>query len=359
MSKLFEPLNLRGLTLRNRIGLSPMCMYSCDDGYANDLHVVHLGAQAAGGVGLVMTEATAVLPNGRISPQDLGLWHDGHIEPLRRVTSFIRDMKAARGIQLAHAGRKAGTYRPWSPVRGYVPESDGGWTDRVSPTPVAFRPEAPTPLELSTDEIEAIVEAFARAADRAHRAGFDLVEIHAAHGYLLHQFLSPLSNRRSDSYGGDFAGRTRIVKEVAVAIRRVWPEEKPLAIRISATDWVEGGWTVIDSVQLARDLQPLGVDLIDCSSGGATPDASIPTGPGYQVPLAQQIRRESGVPVATVGAITEPEQAEEILATGDVDLVMIGRELLRNPNWPRRAAAELGAEPFWPDQYAWCVGPGR
>ncbi len=358
MSALFSPLTIRGLTLRNRIVLSPMCMYSCEnrDGMASSFHSAHLGARALGGCGIVMSEATAVLPNGRISLEDLGIWEDTHVEALRPVTEAIRLGGAASAIQLAHAGRKAGTYRPWSKVRGFVPESEGGITDRWGPSPIPFREGVPTPLEMSISDIQVVIDAFAQAARRSDEAGFDIVELHSAHGYLLHQFLSPISNQRTDSYGGDWAGRTRIHHEVVEAVRDVWPSHKPLFVRVSATDWIEGAWSLEDSIELAKSLMPLGVDLFDCSSGGSTMDAPIPSGPGYQVHLARGVREGSGILSGAVGQITEPAQAEEIVASGSADFVFIGREMLRDPHWPLKAALSLGTETPWPNQYAWSVG---
>lgn len=350
-------MRLRDIEFRNRIGLSPMCMYSCEqrDGMANEWHVLHLGARAAGGCGLVMTEATAVSAEGRISPEDLGLWSDSHAEALAPAVRAVTAQGAVAAVQLAHAGRKSGTYRPWSPVRGYVPAPE--WTlARLAPSPVVFREGAPTPTELDEPGIARLVAAFADAAQRALEIGFELVELHSAHGYLMHQFLSPISNRRTDDYGGSFAGRTRFHREVVGAVRRVWPERLPLAVRISATDWADGGWTLEETVELARTLGPLGVDLFDCSSGGSVPEAEVPVGPGYQVPFAEAVRRQAGMASAAVGLITDPAEAEAIVAEGRADLVFLGRELLRDPHWPIRAAKELGADPPWPPQYAWAVG---
>ena len=322
---------------------------------ANEWHVLHLGARAAGGCGLVMTEATAVSDEGRISPEDLGLWSDSHAEALAPAVRGVKARGAVAAVQLAHAGRKSGTYRPWSPVRGYVPAPE--WTlPRLAPSPVEFREGAPTPTELDEAGIARLVAAFADAARRALEIGFELVELHSAHGYLMHQFLSPISNRRADGYGGSFAGRTRFHREVVGAVRRVWPERLPLAVRISATDWVEGGWTLDETVELARTLGPLGVDLFDCSSGGSVPEAEVPVGPGYQVPFAEAVRRQAGMASAAVGQITSPSEAEVIVAEGRADMVFLGRELLRDPHWPIRAAKELGADLPWPPQYAWAVG---
>lgn len=333
-------------------------MYSCEqcDGMASDWHVAHLGSRASGGCGLVMTEAAAVEARGRISPQDLGIWSDDHIPGLRRVSDFIKSQGAVSAIQLAHAGRKAGTYRPWSKTRGFVPLEDGGWNDRIAPSPIAFREGAPVPQEITQADLQHVLQSFVSAAERANEAGFDVIELHSAHGYLLHQFLSPISNQRTDGYGGSFENRIRFHVELVRAVREVWPEEKPLFMRISATDWVEGGWDVRESVELCKVLAPLGLDFVDCSSGGSTPDAQIPTGPGYQVPLAAEIKSNSGMPTGAVGQITQPKQAEEIIASQSADLVFLGRELLRNPYWPQKAATELGTDLKWPDQYGWAVG---
>ncbi|ADI15251.1 NADH:flavin oxidoreductase/NADH oxidase [Truepera radiovictrix] len=346
---LFSPLTLRGVTLRNRIAVSPMCQYSAEDGRANDWHFAHLSARALGGAGLVLTEATAVEARGRISPEDLGLWKDAHIAPLARINRFLRDQGAVPGVQLAHAGRKASTYRPWAAERGTVPPAAGGWRS-VGPSEAAF-PGLSAPKALDEGELPGIIQAFADAATRAVAAGFQVIELHAAHGYLLHSFLSPLTNTRTDRYGGPFENRVRLLLEVTEAVRARLPEELPLFVRLSATDWVADGWQVEDSVALARLLKERGVDLIDCSSGGAVPGVTIPVGPGYQVPLAARVRREAGVATGAVGMITEPEHAEAIVRCGEADLVLLGRELLRDPFWPHRAAAALGAAPFWPPQY--------
>ena len=356
VSHLFDPLTLRTITFLNRVFVSPMCEYSCDDGFANEWHLVHLGSRAVGGAGLVMTEATAVAPEGRISPEDLGLWKDDHVEPLARIVRFIKSQGSVAGIQLAHAGRKASTYRPWS-GSGSVPKSKGGWTV-LGPSAEAFAGNFPIPRAMSRDDIAAVTSHFAQAAERAHRAGFEVVEIHAAHGYLLHEFLSPLSNHRTDEYGGSFENRTRIVLDTVKAVRAAWPQGLPLFVRISATDWVDGGWDITQSVALAHVLKPLGVDLIDCSSGGNVATATVPMGPGYQIPFADQIRRDAGVPTAAVGLITTPAQAEHIVFTGQADAVFIARELLRDPYFPLRAARELGQEITWPAQYLRASPPG-
>jgi len=350
MTHLFDPLKIRHITFANRVFVSPMCQYSSTDGYANDWHFVHLGGRAVGGAGLVLTEATAVLPEGRISPQDLGIWKDDHIEPLARIVRFIHQQGSVAGTQLAHAGRKASTYRPWE-GHGTVPEGDGGWTNVVAPSALAFADHYPKPQALSIDGIQNIVSAFASAARRACEAGFRVIEIHAAHGYIVHQFLSPLSNQRTDAYGGSFENRTRILREILAAVRGSWPEQAPLFVRISATDWSDGGWDIEQSVELARRLKELGADLIDCSSGGNLPHAKIAVGPGYQTTFAEQIRREANIPTGTVGMITSPIQAEHILVTGQADAVVLARELLRDPYWPLRAARELGQTVSWPVQY--------
>ncbi|MFI6819441.1 NADH:flavin oxidoreductase/NADH oxidase [Micromonospora sp. NPDC050187] len=352
MSALFTPLPLRGVTLPNRVGLAPMCQYRAEaDGRPNDWHRVHLGARAVGGAGLVLTEATAVVPEGRISPQDTGLWSGAQVDAWRPITDFLTRQGSVPAVQLAHAGFKASTYRPWASRSGGVPDADGGWTP-VGPGAEPFVPGYRTPTALDTAGIEAVVEAFGAAAARAVDAGFAAVEVHAAHGYLLHEFLSPLTNHRTDGYGGDRAGRMRLTVEVVRAVRAAVGGDVPVLARISATDWVDGGWTVDDSVALTGELAAAGVDLVDCSSGGASPGARIPVGPGYQVPLAARVRRDTGVPTGAVGLIVEPEQAERIIAEGEADLVLLGRELLRDPYWPRRAAAKLGADPGWPAPYA-------
>ena len=350
MAHLFDPLSIRDLTFSNRVFVSPMCEYSSIDGYANDWHFVHLGSRAVGGAGLVMTEATAVLPEGRISPQDLGIWSEDHVEPLARIVRFIHEQGTVAGMQLAHAGRKASTYRPWE-GHGTVPEQSGGWKKVVAPSAVAFTDSYPMPDALTREGIQEIVAAFANAARRAWTAGFRVIEIHAAHGYLIHEFLSPLSNQRQDQYGGAFQNRIRLLREIVAAVRSSWPEGAPLFVRISATDWSDGGWDVQQSVELARALKPIGVDLIDCSSGGNVPHARVPVGPGYQTPFADQIRREADIMTGAVGMITSPIQAEQIIGTGQADAVIIARELLRDPYWPLRAARELGQQISWPIQY--------
>ncbi len=349
MSQLFTPLRLRDVEFRNRVFVSPMCQYSSDDGLPTDWHLVHLGSRAVGGAGLVMVEATAVSPEGRISPWDSGIWHDGHAEAFARITRFVRAQGAVPGIQLAHAGRKASVDVPWRGGRPLGP-TEKGW-EPIAPSAVPFAPGYPLPREMTAADIGAVVAAFTAAARRALAAGFEVVELHMAHGYLLHEFLSPLANQRRDEYGGSLRGRARLPLEVAAAVREAWPERLPLFVRISATDWVEGGWDLGQSIQLARWLKELGVDLVDCSSGGTVPSASIPMGPGYQVPFAAAIRREAGIATGAVGLITEPAQAEQIVATGQADAVLLARELLRDPYWPLRAARALGADIPWPPQY--------
>ena len=350
MAGLFDPLPLRSVTLKNRIAVSPMCQYSSENGFANEWHFVHLSSRAVGGAALVFTEANAVLADGRISPQDLGIWDDAHIEPLARIVRFIEAQGAVAGTQIAHAGRKASTYRPWD-GNGAIAESAGGWTNVVAPSPIKFVEGYPQPRALTEGGIAEVVAGFAAAAGRARSAGFRVLEIHAAHGYLLHEFLSPFSNQRTDRYGGSFDNRTRIVREVVTAIRKVWPDNLPLFIRISVTDWQEGGWDLEQSVELARQLKALGVDLVDCSSGGTLPKVTIPVGPGYQTPFAERIRAVAGVTTGAVGMITNAIQADHIVRTGQADLVILAREMLRDPYWPLRAARELGQAVSWPVQY--------
>jgi 2,4-dienoyl-CoA reductase-like NADH-dependent reductase (Old Yellow Enzyme family) len=326
-----------------------MCQYSCEDGFANDWHLVHLGSRAVGGAGMVMVEATAVEPRGRISPEDMGIWSDEHIAPLARIARFVKEHGAVPAIQIAHAGRKASTAQPWKGGLVVSPEN-GGWIP-VAPSPVPFRDTDPAPTELPRHEIHHITEAFAKAARRALEAGFQLVEIHGAHGYLMHEFLSPLSNKRTDEYGGSYENRTRFTLETVAAVRAVWPDNLPLFLRISATDWADGGWTIEDSVELARRVKPSGVDLIDCSSGAMVPWAKIPMAPGFQVPFADRIRREAGILTAAVGMITEPAQADAIIQSGEADLVLLAREFLRDPYWPLRAARALGGGVDTPVQY--------
>jgi 2,4-dienoyl-CoA reductase-like NADH-dependent reductase (Old Yellow Enzyme family) len=350
MPNLFDPLSIRDVTLPNRIVVSPMCEYSSTNGFANDWHLVHLGSRAVGGAGLVMTEAAAVTPEGRISPHDLGLWSDDHVELLSRIARFIHSQGSVAGIQLAHAGRKAGTYRPWD-RDGAVPEGSGGWTNVVAPSAIPFADNYPMPQALTLEGIRSVVGAFAAAARRAREAGFRVIEIHAAHGYLISEFLSPLANHRKDEYGGSLENRMRLLLEVVRAVRGTWPENAPLFVRISATDWEESGWTLDDSVALARRLKDSGVDLIDCSSGGNVPPARIPVGPGYQTPFAERIRREARILTGAVGMITAPAQADHIIRTGQADVAILAREFLRDPYWPLRAARDLGYPVPWPVQY--------
>ena len=354
---LFSPLSLRNVALPNRIVVSPMCQYSSEDGFATDWHLVHLGSRAVGGAGLVIVEATAVSPEGRITPSDLGIWKDEHIEKLSRITDFVHSQGAYAGIQLAHAGRKASMSRPWDEER-LVPPEEGGWTNVVAPSAIAFAPHYATPHELDQEGIAAIVASFASATHRAISAGFDLVEIHSAHGYLLHEFLSPLSNRRKDEYGGSFENRSRLLLEVTEAVRGKWPDTLPLFVRISATDWAEGGWDIAESLKLVELLKERGVDAIDVSSGGLIPQARIPIGPGFQTPFAERIRREGWMQTAAVGMITDPAQADHIIRTGQADLVLLARELLRDPYWPLHAAARLGKRASWPPQYLRAASPG-
>jgi len=349
MTHLFSPIRLRDLTVRNRVWVAPMCQYSAVDGMPDDWHLVHLGSFARGGAGLVMTEATAVSPEGRISPSDTGIWNDDQKDAWARVVEFVHGQGAAAAVQLAHAGRKASTRPPFE-GRGPVPPAQGGWTT-VAPSAVAF-PGLPAPVALDLEGIDSVVHAFADGAHRAVEAGFDAVEVHGAHGYLLHEFLSPLSNHRDDEYGGSFENRSRLVRRVVTTVREVLPEGMPLLVRISATDWLEGGWTVDDSVRLSALVHQDGADLVDVSSGGNAP-ADIPADPGYQVPFAQRIRQESLVPTGAVGLITEPKQAEDVIAEGSADVVLLARALLRDPHWPLRAAHELSDDDAvrWPPQY--------
>jgi 2,4-dienoyl-CoA reductase-like NADH-dependent reductase (Old Yellow Enzyme family) len=347
---LFTPLALRDLTLPNRIAVSPMCQYSARDGRANDWHLVHLGSRAVGRAGLVIFEATAVEPRGRISPGDLGLWEDGQIEPLARIVRFVEEQGSVACLQLAHAGRKASVRAPWDASGAPLPVAEGGW-EVVGPSALPFAPGYPVPAVLDRAGLAGVVKAFADAARRALAAGFRAVELHAAHGYLLHEFLSPLSNRREDAYGGSFENRARLAREVLAALRAVWPERLPLLVRVSATDWAEGGWDVEETVALARSLRELGADLVDVSSGGMVATAAVPAGPGYQTRFAERVRREAGVPTGAVGMITTPEQADHVLRTAQADLVLLAREMLRDPYWPLHAAQRLRATVPWPEQY--------
>ncbi|WP_299754646.1 NADPH dehydrogenase NamA [uncultured Pontibacter sp.] len=350
MSILFSPLTIRSITFRNRIAVSPMCMYSSQDGFATDWHLVHLGSRAVGGASLVIAEATAIAPEGRITPHDLGIWKDEHMEGLQRITKFITEQGAVPGIQLAHAGRKASHHRPWDGGAAITPDQENGW-QTVAPSAQPFAEGEPVPHELTLQEIEEFKDAYEAAAKRSLEAGFKVIEIHAAHGYLLHEFYSPISNQRTDKYGGSFQNRIRLLLEVTERVRNVWPENLPLFVRISATDWTEGGWTGDDSVALSKELKALGVDLIDCSTGGNVPHASIPVAPGYQVPYAEQVKRQADILTGAVGMITEARQAEEIVANGQADMVLLARELLRDPYFPMHAALELGDEHPWPPQY--------
>jgi 2,4-dienoyl-CoA reductase-like NADH-dependent reductase (Old Yellow Enzyme family) len=350
MSYLFTPLEVRDITFGNRIVVSPMCQYSSHDGFAGDWHLVHLGSRAVGGAGLIFTEATAVCPEGRISPGDLGIWKDEHIEGLRKIVKFVRGQGSEIGIQLAHAGRKASVREPWNGNK-LVKEEEGGW-QMAAPSAIAFDEGYGLPAELSKEGIRRVIDDFRAAARRAMLAGFKVVEIHGAHGYLVHQFLSPLSNRRQDEYGGSFVNRTRLLLEIVEAVRTAWPPGYPLFVRISATDWAEGGWNAEEAVRLAVLLKDRGVDVIDCSSGGLVPYQKIPVGPSYQVAFAQQIRAGAGILTGAVGIITDAMQAESILASGQADLVFMARQLLRDPYFPLHAAGELGyKEIHWPLQY--------
>ena len=357
MPKLFDALKIRDITLKNRIGVSPMCQYSSVEGRATDWHFSHLTARAVGGAGLVMCEATAVEAIGRISPGDAGLWEHGQVEPLLRINRFMKTQDAVAGIQLAHAGRKASTCRPWEAreranqgKREEVAPNEGGW-QVIAPSAVPFSAGYPNPREMTEADIQRVVLAFRESAKLALQAEYQWLEIHAAHGYLAHEFLSPLANHRTDQYGGSFENRIRLVLEITRAVREVWPEKYPLAMRISATDWVEGGWNIEESVALAKRVKPLGVDLIDCSSGGMTPDAKIPVAPNYQVPFAEQVRSQAGIITGAVGMITEAKQAEEILASGKADIIFLARAMLRDPYWALHAAKELGATVKAPQQY--------
>lgn len=348
-SLLFSPLKLRELEFSHRVFVSPMCQYSSRDGFPTDWHLVHLGSRAVGGAAMVMVEASAVTPEGRISPDDSGIWTGAHADAFKPIAEFIREHGAVPAIQIAHAGRKASTDAPW---RGGGPlgPDQRGWTP-WAPSAIPFSAEHPLPKAMSAGDIDSTVQAFIDAARRSLKAGFQVVELHMAHGYLLHEFLSPLSNRREDEYGGDLAHRARLPLQVAHAVREVWPDEWPVFVRISATDWVEGGWDLEQSIQFARWLREAGIDLVDCSSGGLVPGANIPAGPGYQAGFAAAIRREAGIATGAVGMITEPVQAEHIVRSGQADAVLLARELLRDPYWPLRAARELHADVDWPKQY--------
>jgi 2,4-dienoyl-CoA reductase-like NADH-dependent reductase (Old Yellow Enzyme family) len=349
LDMLFHPLKIRSVTFKNRIAISPMCQYSSADGFANDWHLVHLGSRASGGAALVMQEATAVTPNGRISPDDLGLWKDEHIAPLKRITDFIKSQHSVPGIQLAHAGRKGSTSSPWKGGK-ILNIGNGGWTT-IAPSSIPFRDTDPAPEAMSLADIFQLREDFKSATRRAFTAGFEVIEIHGAHGYLINSFLSPLSNKRTDQYGGPFENRIRLLKEISADIRKIWPDNYPLFVRISSTDYAENGWDLSSSILLARELKTLGVDLIDCSSGGLVPNVHIPLAPGYQVPFAEKIKTDSGILTGAVGLITSAVQANDIITSGKADLVFIARESLRNSNFPQTAAYELKVDVEWPSQY--------
>jgi 2,4-dienoyl-CoA reductase-like NADH-dependent reductase (Old Yellow Enzyme family) len=349
MSRLFAPVTFRQLTIRNRVFVSPMCQYSSEDGMPNSWHLVHLGSRASGGAGLVIMEATGVSPEGRISPWDMGIWSDAHAAAMRPITDFIRGQDAASGVQLAHAGRKASTDRPWSGGGPVAPER-GGWQP-LAPSAIPFDEKSPLPREMTLADIDQVVADFTAATRRAVSAGFDVVEIHMAHGYLLHEFLSPLSNQRKDDYGGSLANRMRLPLRVANAVRETFPQHLPVFARLSCTDWVDGGWDLPQSIELSRELKLLGIDLIDCSSGAIVPHAKIPAGPGYQVPFAEAIRKEAGIPTGAVGMITKAAQAESIVASGQADCVLIARAMLHDPYWALHAAEELRVGAEWPVQY--------
>jgi len=350
MPHLFDSLTIKGITLRNRIGVSPMCMYSYSKGFSNDWQLIHLGALAVGGAGLIIAEATAVEPRGRITPYDAGIWSDDHIESLSRLTSVLKKNGTVAGIQIAHAGRKAGSDRDWKSDDSPSPDTPPGWQG-VAPSPVAYNKNYPEPHQLSVSEIRAIQDAFRAGAERALAAGFEWLEIHAAHGYLLHNFYSPISNKRTDKYGGSFENRICFLIETVRTVRPVWPDHLPMTVRISGTDWVAGGWTVEESVELAKYLKQEGVDLIDCSSGGGITGAEVPIGPGYQVHISEAVRSGAGILTAAVGMITDPQQANEIIHSGQADMVLLGREFLRDPYWPLHAAQALGQPAPVPPQY--------
>jgi 2,4-dienoyl-CoA reductase-like NADH-dependent reductase (Old Yellow Enzyme family) len=349
MANLFQLLKIRSIELKNRIVVSPMCQYSSEDGFANDWHLIHLGSRAVGGAALVFSEATAVSPEGRITPHDLGIYKDAHIEFLKRITNFIKQQNAVAGIQLAHAGRKASHHRPWD-GSSVLKKNENAWTTEA-PSAIPYKDDEPTPHELTKEEIKKIVEDFKQAAIRAKEAGFQIIELHGAHGYLLHEFLSPISNHRIDEYGGSFENRVRFVLEITEAVRKVWKEDLPLFIRISATDWVDGGWTIEESVELSKILKTKGVDLIDCSSGGNFPGQKVPLVPMYQTPFAERIKKETGIMTGAVGLITTTEQAESIITNGQADLIFLARQLLRKPYFPLHAAHDLGVDIPWAPQY--------
>ena len=350
MSKLLTPFTLKSVTLKNRVVISPMCQYSALDGFANDWHLVHLGSRAVGGAGLIIQEATAVSPEGRITSSDLGIWKDEHLTKLKSIISFVHSQGSMIGIQLAHAGRKASHDLPWKGGKQLNIQDKDAW-QTVAPSAIPFLEGTHPPTALTEEGIKKVIEDFKKATRRVVEAGYDVLEIHAAHGYLLHEFLSPLSNQRSDSYGGSFENRIRLLLEIVKGVQEIWPENKPLFVRISASDWAEGGWNIEESVRLAKILKEQSVDLIDCSSGGLVPHQKISLGPGYQVPFAERIRKEAGIMTGAVGLITTVEQAEEILASEKADLILLARESLRNPYFPMKAAKELGEDFVWPDQY--------
>jgi 2,4-dienoyl-CoA reductase-like NADH-dependent reductase (Old Yellow Enzyme family) len=349
MSKLFSPITIKNITLRNRIAISPMCMYSATEGFASEFHLMHLGSRAVGGAGLIIQEATAVSPEGRITPGDLGLWDDRHIGKLKSLAGFIEKNGAVPGIQLAHAGRKASCTKPWHGGK-QLPMNEGGW-QTVAPSAIAFNADERIPLALDREGIKKVVHDFRAAAGRARQVGYKLLEVHAAHGYLIHQFLSPLANHRTDEYGGSFENRTRFILEIIETVKSEWPGDLPLFVRLSATDYIEGGWNPDETVRLAGTLKTRGVDLIDSSSGGMVPYAKVPLGPGYQVGFAEKIRMEAGIMTGAVGLITEAKQAEQILEKSQADIVLFGRQSLRDPHFALHAAKELGVDIDWPDQY--------
>jgi 2,4-dienoyl-CoA reductase-like NADH-dependent reductase (Old Yellow Enzyme family) len=349
MKKLFSPLKIRGIELKNRIAVSPMCQYSSYNGMPTDWHLVHLGSRAVGGAALIMQEATAVSPEGRISPDDAGIWSDMHVEAYKRINTFISLQNCVPGIQLAHAGRKGSTYSPWKGT-GEVPKEEGGW-QTFSPSPIHFSDNFPFPKEMEHGDIKKVIDDFCQAAIRSIKSGFKLIELHMAHGYLVHEFLSPLSNFRDDGYGGNLENRCRFAIEIANGVRGVIPEDFPLFARISSSDWIDGGWKIEDSVLLSKKLKESGVDLIDCSSGGNAPTTKIPTGPGYQIPFSEKIKQEAEILTGGIGFITSPEQADHIIRTGQADIVLLAREILRNPYWPMQAAHALKADIEWPKQY--------
>jgi 2,4-dienoyl-CoA reductase-like NADH-dependent reductase (Old Yellow Enzyme family) len=350
MSALFSTLKIREIEFKNRIFVSPMCQYSSCEGIPNDWHLVHLGSRAVGGSGLVVAEASAVSPEGRITPDDNGIWNDKQVEGFKKITDFIKGQNCVPGIQLAHAGRKASTYTPWK-GNGMIPIENGGW-QTIAPSAIPFEKNYPNPKELSKEEIEKVIDQFRGAAERSIRAGFNVIEIHMAHGYLIHEFLSPVSNHRNDEYGGSLENRCRFAIEVAKAVREVTPSSFPLFVRISATDWIEGGWNLEESIHLVKQLKEIGVDLIDCSSGGNISNAKIPAGPGYQIPFSERIKKEVNILTAGVGFITSPVQAEQIIATGQADAVFLARELLRDPYWSLHAAKQLNKDVEWSLQYS-------